>query len=1286
MAAGDRIGPALVRVRGSQGSVIGTGFLIAPTLVITCAHVVGDPDSPVELDFPLLPGRPSALGEVVRWEPVAGDETGDVAVLRVRAPEGAVPAPSAPDRDVWGHGVRVFGFPRGFPDGRWLTGTMRTRQGTGWLQVELEGPASPGFSGAPVWDEDAGGVVGMLVAGTKGGTAFVLPGEDLGDEWVRDAANPFRGLAAFQERDAPFFHGRAADGKRLYGHVREHALVLVAGSSGSGKSSLVRAGLLPAARADGVRISVLERTPGATAGAMFADLVAGLAADTAADGPALVFVDQFEEVVAEDPASARELLGLVIGLISAGTGVRAVLTVRSDSLDDLLTAESVELVEHGVLFVGSLGADALRDAITGPVATAGGTAFEDGLVERIVVDAGLEPGRLPLVEFALTELWRRRRGGLLTHAAYDGIGRVAGALTDHADKALWHRVGDQVGARRILTRLVHPEEFTRRRIEVAEVGDRALLARLTASRLVVVSEGGTVVELAHQALIDRWERLRDWLVADRDFLLWRAELDQRRTQWEDAGRDRKSLLAGVALARAIEWRRQRPRELSAADTDFILRGRRRARREVWRWRTFTAVAVVLALVAVVLAKVALDQRDDANAGRMAQESQRLAARDPVTALQLAVGAWHESPGNRDAHAALLTARLAWTSAESFRFGETSLARSAANGSVTAVVRGPGQVEVRTASDTWQVPARAESVELSPDGTTLAVVDTSGAVQLWDVVRRTGPVALERPAATEVVSVAFDATGTTLTGLVEIDFATRWPVVWDTGTTRVVWRSPGTRARSAVALPERGSVLVDDHTVQEVALATHAVVTEFGPGTRILGNGEAVARCEAHRLVLRLTGTGEERGSGFSCGQENQWRTDASGEFVMAAVPADEGTLGSVIRYLHWRSGKVFTVRATIQDDLFMGTGQSNVLASDRWLTPTGSLSPDGTFRVELADRSRSAVLRADRPDFDLPRDIAREHAPNGVSWLGIGKQEVVLVHDGEVTARTTIPTGEYAKSLRGSVTFTEDGHWVVVAAPDRLVVHRATDLAQVRTMPLPAAVDNASVTAVSGAEVAVLREGVITRWRADTGEPVGRPLELASTPLLPEDDRARGGAMRARPGHPHQFVVALGLAAGVVDLDTGTVSGVIAIAGAVVEERLYVHPTGSPAVAAAVGDEVVLWDLDTGQVSRVSSTATVVLGSAGVNHVLRGRSVVQVWRSDGMVASLDLPPDTWGEVLRDGRLDLITAADGGQTSVSLPVEPERLFRELCDLADRPYTDHEKTLLPAGADDGPPCRG
>jgi hypothetical protein len=265
---------SIVRIRAANGRTVGAGFLVTEKQVLTCAHVVaqalGLPDNAPEapkgevlLDFPLVAPEQRLTARVVCWQPARPDGSGDVAGLELMddPPAGTSPIRLVKAEEPWGHPFRAFGFPAGFDNGVWASGRMLGREATGWLQIEDVKQTgyfvAPGFSGGPVWDETLDGVVGMTVAAdTRQGVraAFIIPTDRLVAAWPALATwaippCPYRGLLAFREQDAPFFFGREAFTERLVETVEGHALtVAVVGPSGSGKSSVVFAGLLPRLR------------------------------------------------------------------------------------------------------------------------------------------------------------------------------------------------------------------------------------------------------------------------------------------------------------------------------------------------------------------------------------------------------------------------------------------------------------------------------------------------------------------------------------------------------------------------------------------------------------------------------------------------------------------------------------------------------------------------------------------------------------------------------------------------------------------------------------------------------------------------------------------------------------------------------------------------------------------------------------------------------------------------------------------------------------------------------
>jgi len=452
---------------------------------------------------------------------------------------------------------------------------------------------------------------------------------------------PYRGLAAFGEADAPFFFGREA-----YVAQIAHAILCapyvaaVVGASGSGKSSLVYAGLLPRLR-EGGDWRVVACRPGtrpfyalATAlmpalepdlhetGRMveaqqLAEALSGgdlrlsavIARIREKDGGhrrVLLFVDQFEELytLCPDPQERRRYID---SLLEACAGVEAthrgqgglscLLTLRADFLAQVLAYRRFsDALQPAVRLLGPMTREELRAAIEKP-SEAQGAAFEAGLVARLLDDVGDEPGNLPLLEFALTLLWERLDFGWLTHAAYEAIGRVEGALARYAQEVYEALPEvDRQAARRVFTQLVQPgegTEDTRRVATYGELGEetRSLVQYLADQRLVVTgrdaASGTEAVEVVHEALIRSWGQLQAWMTEDRAFRTWQERLRIGVHMWESTDHDEGALLRGVSLAEAEEWLRNKGRDLGENERSFVeagiaLRQRRAAERDAQR--------------------------------------------------------------------------------------------------------------------------------------------------------------------------------------------------------------------------------------------------------------------------------------------------------------------------------------------------------------------------------------------------------------------------------------------------------------------------------------------------------------------------------------------------------------------------------------------------------------------------------------------------------------------------------------------------------------------------------
>ena len=369
---------------------------------------------------------------------------------------------------------------------------------------------------------------------------------------------------------------------------------------GSGKSSLVRAGLLPnlptcclpvpdesSQYGEGTAWTVIECRPGsdpfmslaqAIAGSMYVCGDAkGLATKLRSEGVrlidcisipsdtrALLCIDQFEELytLCEAAELRRVFVDLLVNTISADDQnpqpISIVATLRADFVSQALTYRPLaDLLQSGGVILGPMDRSELRRAIQEPARNRGVT-FEAGLIDRLLDDVGEERGNLPLLQFALSELWLHREGDKLTHNAYDEIGGVGGALAHYAD-TVYDGLSpeEKILARRLFVQLVQPGDETgdtRRPAVRTELGEDTwrLARRLADLRLVVTGRNlnDESVELIHEAMIRNWDRLGEWMDEDREFRRWQQRLRTNVQQWTASGREPDALLRGRPLGEA----------------------------------------------------------------------------------------------------------------------------------------------------------------------------------------------------------------------------------------------------------------------------------------------------------------------------------------------------------------------------------------------------------------------------------------------------------------------------------------------------------------------------------------------------------------------------------------------------------------------------------------------------------------------------------------------------------------------------------------------------------------
>lgn len=659
-----------------------------------------------------------------------------------------------------------------------------------------------------------------------------IPAED------DDATPPYRGLARFEPGDHERFFGREQLVADLLELVRESRFAAVFGPSGSGKSSLLRAGLIPALR-DGTaaplpRPSVIRvLTPGDRPLRTHADALS----PNGDDGDTWLVIDQFEEVftLCQDPA---ERAGFIERLLSAQDGdsrLRVVIGVRADFFGRCAEHRELTAALRGAtLLVGTMGRAELREAIVKPAA-AEGLIVERALTARIVEEVVDEPGGLPLMSHALLETWRRRRSRALTVEAYEAAGGVHGAIALTAERVYEELSERQAeAARRIMLRLITPGEGaqdTRRPVDREELGldsgsddaaDTALvLERLVRSRLVTLDEG--TVDLAHEALITAWPRLRGWIDEDRQRLRTHRKLTEAARTWEELGRDPGALYRGARLVEAREAFEEPDdsAELSAVERDFLAASRAAGTRERRRVRTFVgavAVLVALALVAGVVAwqqnRAGEQRRAEAVSRRIASVAQNMRYADPVTAMRLSVAAWNISH-TVEARAALLGA-MGQRERDTFTVpggGAFEQALLSADGRTLVT---SGELNGRVVGWDLATHRRISSIKTSDETETATAVSPDGRQVVTEGVngRRLRDRASGRPIGPRLEfgdgEVSFGPSGHTL-----LVGDGHWLQLWDIRHRRVLFRRPSETERSALSADDRRVALCADRDELEV---------------------------------------------------------------------------------------------------------------------------------------------------------------------------------------------------------------------------------------------------------------------------------------------------------------------------------------------------------------------------------------------------------------------------------------------------------------------------------------
>jgi DNA-binding SARP family transcriptional activator/WD40 repeat protein len=783
---------------------------------------------------------------------------------------------------------------------------------------------------------------------------------------------PYKGLEAYDVADAVSFCGRDADVEACRRRLTATGVLVVTGASGSGKSSLVRAGLVPILRSGGRPVACC--VPGTDPPGAVATALAVGGADAA------LVVDQAEEMftVCGD-AAARTRFVEAVAAHAASRPV--VLVLRADHVGAAAAYPPLgRMVEDGLHLLGPMTEPQLRQAIEGPASEAG-LRLEPGLVDLLVRDVVDEPGALPLLSHALAETWARREGRVLTVAGYRDAGGVRGAVAATAER-LYDALSDaeRSVARALFLRLVEVVDDgdpVRHRLPRDDLDDEPVQRRVVEMllRARLVSAGEDSLEVAHEAVAQAWPRLRRWLDEDREGQRIRQHLTAAAQEWSAAGRDSAELYRGSRLQATEEWADAHPSEPNAAESAF-LEASRAARDEQERSHRLTAHRLrrqvvglsLLLVVALLAASLAVVEQHRANQhadrateiARTAQISNLVAlARSlPASRIDLALllgleayrldptveteGALQEAlartpPGlervirldSPTVHPAIdPTGRL--------------IALPRADGDVR-VSEWPSLVEVRTFEGR---DSPAEVAVFSRDGRHLVIGGGGGPVDVWDVTtgRRSGaPVSPEGEAGFGFF-VGADPADTSLLATVGATSTAGQVVLWDR---RDVDRpypvgSPlrfelGNRDIPFAAVSDDGTLLaaggIAGGTTSVWDVRTRELLHELpgAPGVFVPGT-HTLTTAQGDRIVLWDARSGTQDGEPL---------TDAGGDddpYILGGGPHKISDDGRLLAALDWSGTRVFDLKERRQVGPLLRLGSSNLPIS---FLPDGRLLTSG---------------------------------------------------------------------------------------------------------------------------------------------------------------------------------------------------------------------------------------------------------------------------------------------------------------------------------------------------------
>lgn len=897
---------------------------------------------------------------------------------------------------------------------------------------------------------------------------------------------PYRGLLSFELDDHESFFGRDDDVRACLDLLRERGTVSVVGPSGSGKSSLARAGIAASLRLQGQRVTVV--TPGS-------DLRQRLAALPRPSPHSVLVVDQAEEVfsLCKDELARADFLA---GLVRWSEQGRLVVAMRADRLAEVPDYPGfARLLEQGLYLLGAMSEDGLRAAVEAP-ARQSGLLIQPGLVDLLVTEVAGTAGALPLLSHALMETWKRREAHTLTVDGYTASGGIRGAVAQSAEAVYAGIEPDQrVVLRDLVLRLVTSGtqgEPVRarlpRRLFSEEPDHQQLIDLLVGSRLV--TSDAEVVEIAHEALARAWPRLRTWLDEDTEGQHIRRHLTAAADAWETLGRPESELYRGLRLTQALQWRERVDTRLTATELAFLGAAERaeqseqrdeqeRARaqaRLIGRQRGALAVAVVLLVLALGSGFMAFQQRDLAEESAAAatsaetrSDARRVGASALITddlaeSMLLAVAGVRldDSPETRSSLLSALAQHpevigsTELSGEEVLHFDVSPDGATAATYDYTNVVRlydlatGTRLAQFR-AGDPTRLSWVSGKVRFSPDGTMLAVTRAAPTRRPMVLLNaRTLEPLAEQPGGTgwarwQLQGFHFSKDGRRLAALMwrlhghsdRIRTGAAWTHVWDVATpARPVARMMVDSGGVTVALTPHG-----DQLFTTAPLTRHDVATGRSV---VLGEPEGKDSVE----IVEMSPTGRALGvSGGAFGaavldpMTGRLRREISmeeGDQPFYLSFSDDGRRMATVEF-NRREAVIWEVASgDLLARIPLGTdGEASDLGADGSTVFTAG--SDGALRQWDVDGGQRFIAQVARAPYHGLGGERGYPSPGGrfVAYAGEGEVAFFDVESGTVTA--TVPRGDQPFQRRAAGTWHPDGVHFALATGNDIRVWDASD-------------------------------------------------------------------------------------------------------------------------------------------------------------------------------------------------------------------------------------------------------